>query len=785
MIGIFLAKYFDIPSIHLFFLIIFLLLFTLLSYMKHWPLTTILLFTLWLLIGIFNVNLNNKPPENNHIANYVHENKITLIATVLDQQTDIINHRAELKVKANYVENKGEKIKVKGFVLVRIFNLSDKYGLGDIIRIKGYLKRPFKKNNFGDFDYELYLAQKHIYVCLDSWEGSNINKVGQEKMSPFVSIPLKAREKIKNILVRKIPEPYHYLLLGMMLGEKRSVPQEWKDFFTDAGVMHVLAVSGLHVGMMAGFLLLVFGWFNVTGKKRYISVLLLLLFYAALTGFRPSVSRATIMFSLLIIGRLINRNRDVYISLFFAAFVILLLNPLTIYDSGFILSFFVTFFIIYLMPVIKSTFSTRFAWFDNACSLSIAAWLGLFPLSAYFFQKVSIIALIANLIIIPLAGITVLMGFLTVCMGSLYLYLANIPAFISFWLLKLMVILIRSFSSLPLAFIYIGQPSTIAIVLYYSLIIVIAEIIDGWQQLKKYKGKMVIISIFLLFIILSFYVLFPENKLEVHFINVGEGDCILLKVPNHLNILIDGGGTPGSEFDVGKKIVIPYLRREGINKLDAMVLSHPHLDHMEGLLSVLKEFNIGLVIDSRINYEHPRYQEFLSIIHERKIPYYQVSAGDLLKINQFSELYVFNPVVDREMNLKDNDLNNASIVLKLLYKNSSFLFTGDVEKEAERRMLLFEDLLKSDILKIAHHGSESSTDKTFLKKVNPLIAVILTGKNSFGHPSDIIIQRLEGQGIKVFRTDVNGTIIIKTDGNDYSVNTSGRYNSDGKENNAL
>jgi len=770
--GILLGSSLELNLILLFSFLIILLILTITSYLKRWEMTTVLFFIIFILIGILNVNLHNKPLENQNIANFVDENKITIVATVLDQQTYPENDKLSLKVKANHIVKNNQKIKTCGLLMLNIYDINEKYTYGDVIKIKGQLKKPMEPNNFGDFNYKLYLAQKNIFTSVNVWSKDDISIIDKEKLNPLINMSLKTRDKIKNIISNTIPAPYHSLLIGMMLGEKTLIPQELKTIFIDAGVMHILAVSGLHVGMIAGFLLLIFGMFKIPKNTKYISVLLLLFSYAAISGYRPSVMRATIMFSILIIGKMINRDRNVFISLFFAGFIILLCNPLVLYDSGFLLSFSVTFFILYLVPVIKSIFSTQLKWMDNALSISIAAWLGLFPLSAYFFNKVSIIALIANLFIVPLAGAVVLLGFFTFFIGLLSIRLAGVTAFLSYCLLRIMVFMVQGFSALPFSFITIGQPPIIIVVFYYFLLIFLIEIYFKINDLKKFRGKAAVLIFLIIFIVISVNIFFPVDDLRVHYLNVGEGDCALIQIPKHFNILIDGGGSPGSEFDVGNKIVIPYLKRNGIHKIDVLILSHPHLDHLEGLLPILREFNVKMVMDNGIDCNIPEYTEFLSIIDEKEIPYHRTISGDHFKINQFTEILILGPNINKKKLTDNSDFNNASIVLKLFYKNSNFLFTGDAEEEAENSLLKWGNILNCDVLKVAHHGSDTSTNQEFLKKVNPVIAVISTGKNNYGHPSEKVIQRLKENETKIFRTDLNGTIVVKTNGNDYLIKTS-------------
>jgi len=476
------------------------------------------------------------------------------------------------------------------------------------------------------------------------------------------------------------------------------------------------------------------------------------------------------MFILLIGGKLINRSRNLNISLFFAAFLILLSNPLILYDAGFLLSFIVTFFIINLSPILQGLYSKIVVWIKNPLAVSTAAWVGIFPLSAYFFSKVSIISIVSNIFIIPLTGIAVILGFVTFFIGLASIYLAGIVANINYLVLNLITLIAKSFSLLPFAYVYVAQPSILVIILYYLTVFFIIEVFykKTFSQKIKKKTGLIVLSVTLLIIIVQIF--YPADNLKVNFINVGEGDCILIEAPNKINILIDGGGTPQSDFDVGSKIVIPYLRRKGINEIDLLILTHPHLDHLEGLLPVLKELKVDIVLDSGLTCDSSEYEEFISLIQKKGIPYHKAKAGDSFIFSNNLEIFLLNPLYDSDF-YKESDFNNASIVVKLFYKNADFLFTGDIEEPAEKKLLVWQNILQSDILKVGHHGSATSTNLEFLDKVDPSIAVITVGKNHFGHPSKKIIERLEDKNIQIYRTDEDGTIIIRTNGQEYWIRT--------------
>jgi competence protein ComEC len=747
-----------------------LILISIISFVKQWNITTALLFLIIFLIGILNYNLNSNPIGANHIANFIEDKKLTIICTVLDKEYYLNQEKISLKVKVSQIEREDYNIKTQGSILVNTYLDDCPYEYGDVLKIKGKLEKPIRQKNFGEFDYELYLAREKIFTYLNIWQEKDIQKIGEDDSNFLVSFSLSARDKIKEITKQTLPPPYNYLLVGMLLGEKSFIPPHLKEVFAEAGIMHILAVSGLHVGIIAMALLAFLSILRLPKKLKLLTLILILLIYASITGFRPSVLRATIMFILLIGGKLINRSRNLNISLFFAAFLILLSNPLILYDAGFLLSFIVTFSIINISPILQELFSKIVVWIKNPLAVSTAAWIGIFPLSAYFFSKVSIISIVSNIFIIPLTGIAVILGFVTFFIGLASISLAGVIANINYLILNLITLIAKSFSLLPFAFIYVAKPSIMVIALYYLTVFLIIEIFYKKTLSHKIKKKAALIIIPVVLLIIIIQVFYPAGNLKVNFINVGEGDCILIEAPNKINILIDGGGTPQGDFDVGSKIVIPYLRRKGINKINLLVLTHPHLDHLEGLLPVIKEFKVDMVLDSGLICDSSEYKEFISLIQKKGIPYHQAKAGDNFIFNNNLEIFLLNPLYDSDF-YDESDFNNASIVVKLFYKNADFLFTGDIEEAAEKKLLIWQNILQSDILKVGHHGSATSTNLEFLDKVDPSIAVITVGKNHFGHPSQKIIERLEDKNIQIYRTDEDGTIIIRTNGHEYWIRT--------------
>jgi competence protein ComEC len=721
-----------------------------------------------------NTAYNLKPNASNHICHFT-EQQGQLYGTVYEAKINNNYNYQEVKINSSMFQVNDKNYKITGLVLLRIYQSEPVISSGDIVKAKVLLQEPKLPGNFGEFNYRDYLAREKIFLT-DSISQNQLEIIGHNKKMNLRTLI----NDIKNKIVEQIEKIYQLdygktIVKAIIAGERENVPQKLTDIFQDAGVIHILAISGLHVGIITAglfFLLNLIPRNILRDEFKYIFIIIIMLGYAAITGFQPSVSRATLMFAILIMAKYFNRPFHLYNSLYLSAMILLLWQPLYIYDAGFLLSFLVTFFIVALAPILEARLIFLPAYLRKLISVSLSAWLGAAPLSVYFFYKVSFISILANIVILPLIGIILILAFLSVFISFLFLPMARLIAIFSNILIEILVAIGQRLSMLPFAYKYVAQPEIFSIIIYYAIVLIVFYTINFWSKYnlmeKKYRFWVIVSCSFLL---LVGNMLFPPSLLAVHFLNVGQGDCILIQTPQARNILIDGGGTPYSDFDVGKNTVIPYLRREGINQIDVMFLTHPDLDHLEGLLSVLEEMKVNLVVDSGLECQDANYLDFKSLVKKKKnISYYQTEAGDKIKISPDLEFVILNPIKSSD-NCDEGDFNNNSIVLKLHYKDAKFLFTGDIEKNAEENLLVDNCLLKSDILKVAHHGSDSSTGESFLNSVDPEIAVISVGLNNFGHPHPDVIKRLKTKCQKVFRTNINGTIIIKTDGKKYYINS--------------
>ena len=275
--------------------------------------------------------------------------------------------------------------------------------------------------------------------------------------------------------------------------------------------------------------------------------------------------------------------------------------------------------------------------------------------------------------------------------------------------------------------------------------------------------KILYITIIIVLIIVLFQI--KNNYLEIYFVDVGQGDCTLIKTPKEKSILVDGGDGNSEKYDYGKKVVLPYLLDRKISKLDYIIISHFDSDHVGGIISIIKEIKVEKIVIGKQFVESENFKLFLEIAKEKNIQLQIVEVGDIIHIEKDLLFYVLWPTSEKIVN--ENILNNNSLVGKLVYKNFSMLFTGDIEEIAEKEILkkYENDQLNSTVLKVAHHGSKTSSTMEFLENVNPKYALIGVGKNNnFGHPSNVTIENLNKIGTNIFRTDENGEITIKTDG---------------------
>lgn len=678
------------------------------------------------------------------------------------QDVEVIGH---IEKKLDSIE--GNKLNLKPILInnnrikygkIQIYEneLKSNISHGDLVIASMNLKTPVRSRNPGGFSYFNYLKKRNVYSIGNIFE---IYKI-QSNFS-LISLIISIKNKLLNSINEKIAYPVNEFVKALLLGEKSNLNLEWSTNFRKAGANHLLAISGLHIGFITIFLLFILNLFTKSEITKTVFLTIFLLGYMVLTGMRSSVLRATLLVLIYRYFKHLKIEVDFLSVLSIVLFIILLINPYQLFSIGLQLSFLVLMMIISWTKILQT-------YLHPLLAVSFAAQLGSLPLTAYYFNTLTPAGIITNLWAIPLVSGIV---FLTLIHFILYMIvplLSNFSGKIIYLLSLLLKKGINIMSNLPSAEIKVVTPSVITVFLSYIILFSISYIINNKDRVKKYN--LVKYTMILLMILLIITLITPEvnNKyLEIYCLDVGQGDSIFIKSPENIKILIDTAGKFGESGQV-KRSIIPFLLNKGVRRLDYLFITHFDSDHCSDAEYLIeKNFVKNLIISTKTELDCKKAQNIVQRAKDKKINVYGVNSKDFLTLSDLN-IDILAPV--KSMNFEKR--NNNSIVFTLQYDNFEMLFTGDIEEDAEQIIIEnnSQKLSDSDLIKIAHHGSITSSSKTFLEKISPLEAIISVGNNNFGHPDRKIINRLKKLNSRVWRTDENGAIIIKTDGNRYSIN---------------
>lgn len=638
--------------------------------------------------------------------------------------------------------------------------------VGNVVSIRGNYTRGKDKRNPGEFDYSQYLRSIGIAGVINVYDADKI-KVLNHRVNIFSNIVFSIRKAINSKIERLYDKNSAPLIRGLILADKSEISYDTKTEFINSGVIHILAVSGLHVGYIIIIFLFLFGRLNI--YLRSILTTAGLIIFLILINSPPSAFRATIMAVVLIIAYLSNRSSNLLNSVSLAAIILLLLDPGQLFNAGFQLSFSAVISIAVIYPLISNLIQTKNyknKYIKNVLlfiGVSLAAQIGTLPFTIYYFGKLSLIALFTNMIVIPVVGVIVGIAILSVGLSVISISLASYFSLVNGLVVKFILWLIHITGSYEFAFLQVRNFTVTDLLLFY-LFLVIAIYFN-----KKFSNKNAKTLLFL-FCLVNFFMyasldnieLLPSGKLCVMMVDVGQGDAFLVKFPDGKTALIDAGEAT-YYFDNGERVVLPLLDYLGIDKIDYGFVTHLDLDHYGGFVSLIHNAKIFSLykpaLDTTLQ-KDIRFENYVDKNHIDKRYY----SKKILKVGN-TRIYILNiPGVNKM------DTNNRSGVLKVVYGNSEVLFTGDIEKPAEKFYANhYKEFLNSDILKVAHHGSKTSSSDEFLNFVTPQISLISAGiQNKFNHPSEITLQKLNEIHSKVFRTDRSGAILLQTNGNSIS-----------------
>jgi len=644
----------------------------------------------------------------------------------------------------------------------KLEKLYDKLAIGNKLKLIGTLRKGRDKRNPGEFDYYKYLQSKEIAGILYVREIKNVIQT-DFSVNLFYNSIFEARKWISNRIDKLHNRETASLLKGLLLADRSEIDYRTKESFINSGVIHVLAVSGLHVGFIV--LIFMFLFSRVSIYPRTILIIIGIICFLLITNSPASVFRATIMIVVMFMVYLSNRKYSSLNSLAIAAFILLLINPAEIFNPGFQLSFSAVASILIVYPILSSKIKTenkalKFLLLFSAVSFS--AQIGTLPFTLIYFQKLSIIALFANLLVIPIIGIIVGLGVLTIFVSIFSTILAIYFGSANMLATNILMEIVNFTGTQQFSFLFIPNFSIIDGIIFYVYFSVIIYSIQKFNNIYASIILYLLIGLNLYFILqIDDKQLLPDNLLSIVMIDIGQGDGIFIKFPNGKTALIDAGNA-NLDFDNGERIITPLLRRLSIKQIDYGFISHVDSDHYKGFLYLIKNGWIKEIYKPQIDSSQQKDLDLEQIINdcEVKLNYYsktKMSFGNV-------RLYILNDTTNYEY--INFDSNNNSGIIKIIHGNNSILFVGDAEKESERLMINeYGKFLKSDILKIGHHGSKSSSSQVFIDQVSPKIGLISAGlNNSFGHPTKLIIDRFTSSDVKLYRTDLEGAIIFQSNG---------------------
>lgn len=753
---------------------------------------TIYLLIIISIISNLIVNFQNKKYD----STYTDGEELTLVA-IVEGNKEEKEYKDTYKIKVNEVKSvnfrentKSKKNNYEGTNLILSVNKNKNIELqyGYKILIKGEFVKPSEARNYGGFDYSEYLKSIKIHGTL---KADNIEVLDKDKNNPVLTLANDINLKIKENIDKLIPEKYSAIFTGLILGDTSKVEEEVNDNFKIANISHVLAISGMHITyIVMGIELLLNRWAGKR-KTRIVTIIILLL-YMFITGFSPSVVRASIMGIIMLISKMIYRKNDIWTSISLSLLILLIYNPFLISNVGLQLSYLGTIGIVcfnknvynFLRKLkmrnkkIKYKINRKFILFmdkiKEILSVTLSAQIVILPILLFNFNILEIYFFISNILVSVIIGPIIIIGFVCILISFISIEVAKILSI--FMSVGIQILInISEISHLPFSKIYIPTPKVWQIVIYYICVIVINKVyvafnleepdftsirIKNLVALFKFKfrqNRNKVLNVLIVFVSLFFILNTIPQKLKIHFVDVGQGDCTFITTPQNKTILIDGGGSMSEEYNVGKSTLLPYILDRGYTKLDYVFISHFDQDHSLGCAKIIENLTVSNLILNKQLEENDIYKHIVSIAKQKKVNLIYVKAGDVITLNGV-KIKILHP---QEKLIAENSINNNSIVFKLEYKSFSILFTGDIENIAEEVILSKNINLKADILKVAHHGSKTSSSQRFIEAVSPKIALIGVGKNNmFGHPNREVIERLQSYGTKIYRTDECGEISI-------------------------
>jgi len=685
--------------------------------------------------------------------------------------------RCHLRLAVRSVDGQEISARLTLMVLAGVPNLAP----GDWVRFTSRLYAPRGFANPGMPDGRLVARGQGVEMLATVKTSSDLQRVNGPAswMNLARRWAFNLRRTMAQAINRQVFEPAAGFVRTMVLGERSDVPAEVEDGFRAAGATHVLSVSGLHLAVVVALVFQVLRrllaclpvWFLPVPSKVLASALSLpaCAFYTLLTGEAVATVRSAVMASMVLGAAVVNRPVSLSASIAAAAIVLLMQSPLSILDVSFQLSFasviglglFARWLVSRAPSVAPGKSNRALGWLARSLSASFAASLVTAPLVAHHFGEVTPVAPLGNLLLVPLVELVVLpfglagslLGLAHPWLGLLPLWLAGVASKAALGLAEIF----RRFAPVLL----VRLPDWIETLLLVAAAAFFLQALVGDSRRRRRWLVACAVTLALASATMSAQEIARRTceDLRVTFLDVGQGDSALVEGPRGFVALVDAGGRYDNSFDTGARIVEPVLRARGITKLDLVVLSHPHPDHMNGLLRILKRFPVGALWTSGDDGNNPVYGNLMALARERGVP----APLPAEQIRNGLTITPLGPWMDGHIGVPPGlGVNDASLVVRLGYVGRCVLLVGDIGNEGESELLeggSSNPRLACDVLKVPHHGSRYSSSGPFLDAVSPRLAVASAGRfNRFGLPNPYALERYAQRNIPLMRTDRDGAV---------------------------
>lgn len=697
-----------------------------------------------------------------------------------DNLSKLAPANAEIEGRIVSIPNSGTSGKMKFFMEVEKFNGKalagktfvnvfdknndfSKFNVGSMYKINGSLRLPFKASNPSQFDYGKYLRNFDTFSILyAAAEDCELVPSELPLRWMFMQKLNNVRNRIISTHAKYLKSPNLEILGGIVFGDDAVSPPDYiKDSFTNSGLLHILAASGMNVAFIFGVWFYILSLLKVPYKVRVISGMGVVVLYTLMTGLGASVIRAALMLLFVLAGKLIDRDSHSVSLLSFVAFLMLLYNPAFLNDVGFQLSFLVTFGIICTADVIIKRFENNKILFKIAGTLliPIVAQVWVIPLQMFYFNTISTYSFFANIAIMPFLSVISFGGFVSSVLAifaPIADFVCRVFDFILNIMLNCLVWISNFFATLPHSLIETPHPSVLQVFIYYLAILFLTLMIkEGFTK----RHLALLAGFAAVFFLLG--INFPNGRLDIITFDVGNADAFLVKTPEEKYILIDTaktgylGSKPQAELIIRK-----YLKDRGIKNLEMIIVTHFDSDHAGGAADLAEKMKINKILVNTLDDNSKIAQKIYKTAKDTNIPLDAAPDDKIvyeepdLTIKTFVKMY-------------DSD-NESSVISLLSYKDFDILFTGDAGVRAFRRI---ENKMpgKVEVLKVGHHGAFGVVDNDYINRLNPDVSIISTGKNNYGHPNNVTLDIL--RNTEIYRTDRNNSIKVSTDGETYQLYT--------------